>query len=89
MRTKLTIPVYAYYLVHVITLERGKAKPPVYFQPHHTHAVHAHARTHTHTQGPHPSQREAQTPTQVKGVLCLVLRRKTTTLCQEVEGKAR
>lgn len=86
---------YVYYLVHLITRERGKAKSPVYFQPHHTHAAHARARTHTHaTHTPHLSQQEAQTPTHggvhgVTGVLCLVLRRKTTFLWQEVEGKAR
>lgn len=54
MWTKLTIPVYVYYLVHLITRERGKAKSPVYFQPHHTHAAHARARTHTHTPHTHP-----------------------------------
>ena len=35
---------YTYYLVQMITQERGKVKPSIYYKSHHTHATH----THTH-----------------------------------------
>ena len=32
----------------MITQERGKVKPSIYYKSHHTHATHTHTHTHTH-----------------------------------------